>query len=162
LRGLDIKLPSVFDFKLGSDLNGFKEAELNMEYDKFCDVMVGDKQFLKPRVLSFWDNVTVPVTEKRKSDYYFEFPMQESCVTAIDLPQGYEVESLPPNAMLKFTYGSYNLTYVYEKNKNQVVSTAKFVLNNQVIPAARYTEMQQYMVSVARAQNKKLVIHKKD
>jgi hypothetical protein len=42
-----------------------------------------------------------------------------------------------------------------------VVSTAKFVLNNQVIPAAKYTEMQQYMDGIAKAQNKKLVIRKK-
>jgi hypothetical protein len=50
---------------------------------------------------------------------------------------------------------------VYNKEKNQVVSTAKFILNNQVIPAGKYTEMQQYMDAIAKAQNKKLVIKKK-
>jgi hypothetical protein len=50
---------------------------------------------------------------------------------------------------------------VYNKDKNQVVSTAKFVLNSQVIPAAKYTEMQEYMDAIAKAQNKKLVLHKK-
>ena len=87
--------------------------------------------------------------------------MQESCVTTIDLPEGFEIETLPANSSLKFTYGNYDLNYVYNKDKNQVVSTAKFVLNNQVIPAARYTEMQQYLDGVAKAQNKKLVIKKK-
>ena len=53
------------------------------------------------------------------------------------------------------------LELVYNKDKNQVISTAKFVLTNQVIPAAKYTEMQQYMDNVAKAQNKKLVIRKK-
>jgi hypothetical protein len=42
-----------------------------------------------------------------------------------------------------------------------VVSTAKFNLNSQVVPAAKYTEMQVYMDAVAKAQNKKLVIRKK-
>ena len=42
-----------------------------------------------------------------------------------------------------------------------MVSTAKFILNNQVIPAVKYTEMQQYMDAIAKAQNKKLVIKKK-
>jgi hypothetical protein len=42
-----------------------------------------------------------------------------------------------------------------------VISTAKFNLTNHVIPAAKYTEMQQYLDAVAKAQNKKLVIHKK-
>ena len=87
--------------------------------------------------------------------------MKKSCVTTIDITAGFEVEALPVNAALKFTYGNYDLSYVYNKEKNQVVSTAKFILNNQVIPAAKYTEMQQYMDAVAKAQNKKLVIKKK-
>ena len=71
------------------------------------------------------------------------------------------METLPVNANLKFSYGNYELNYVYNKEKNQVVSTAKFILNNQVIPAVKYTEMQQYMDAIAKAQNKKLVIKKK-
>ena len=68
---------------------------------------------------------------------------------------------MPANASLKFTYGTYDISYIYNKDKNQVISTAKFVLNNQVIPAAKYTEMQVYMDAVAKAQNKKLVLRKK-
>jgi hypothetical protein len=150
----------LFDLKSGPDHDGLKEVDLDLEYDKFCDVMAGDKQFIKPKVLVFWD-ATVPVLEKRKTDFYFKYPMQELNVTTIDLPQGFEVEALPVNASLKFTYGNYELNYAYNKDKNQVTSTAKFILNNQVIPAAKYTEMQQYMDAIAKAQNKKLVIKKK-
>lgn len=160
LRDLDIKQPSVFDFDSGKDANGMKQVDLNLEYDKFCDVMAADKQFYRPMVFPLWHNVA-PVTDKRTSDFYFDFPLQKSCVTTIDLPEGYEVESLPANASLKFTYGNYDLSYVYNKDKNQVISTAKFVLNNQVIPASKYTEMQQYLDGIAKAQNKKLVLHKK-
>ncbi|WP_255404594.1 hypothetical protein [Mucilaginibacter sp. MD40] len=39
--------------------------------------------------------------------------------------------------------------------------TTTLQLNNHVIPAAKYTEMQQYMDNIAKAQNKKLVIRKK-
>jgi hypothetical protein len=88
-------------------------------------------------------------------------PMQKPCVTTIDLPAGFEVETLPANASLKFSYGNYDINYVYNKAKNQVVSTAKFILNNHVIPASKYTEMQLYMDGIAKAQNKKLVIRKK-
>jgi hypothetical protein len=77
------------------------------------------------------------------------------------LPAGFEVETLPANQSLKFTYGNYDIKYVYDIAKNQVTSTAKCILNNHVIPAAKYAEMQQYMDAVAKAQNKKLVIHKK-
>jgi hypothetical protein len=131
-----------------------------MEYDKFCDVMAGDKQFYRPRAFDLW-RLTIPVLEKRKSDYYFEHPMKKTCVTTIDLPAGFEVESMPVNASLKFSYGSYEVNYVYDAAKNQIVSTTKFNLTNYAIPAAKYNEMQQYMDAIAKVQNKKLVIRKK-
>lgn len=160
LKDLEIKQPSEFDFDPGKDVNGVKQVNINLEYDRFCDVMAGDKQFYKPAAFALWHNVAL-ATEKRVSDFYFDFPLEKSCVTTIELPSGYEVETLPANASLKFTYGTYDVNYVYDKNKNQVVSTAKFLLNTQMIPAAKYTEMQEYIDAVIKAENKKLVIHKK-
>jgi hypothetical protein len=160
LQELHIKQPSAFDFKSEKDVAGTKEIDLDLDYDQFCDVKAGDKRFYRPLAFSLWAG-TVPVVEKRKADYYFECPTQKSCITTIDLPEGFEVETLPANSSLKFSYGNYEINYVYNKDKNQVISTAKFILNNQIIPAAKYTEMQQYMDGIAKAQNKKLVIKKK-
>ncbi|MDB5016671.1 MAG: Transglutaminase-like enzyme putative cysteine protease [Mucilaginibacter sp.] len=160
IRQLNMKQPSVFEFKPSIDKNGEKEIDIDLEYDQFCDIKAGDKQFYKPRVFDLVP-FTVPIEEKRKSDYYFAHPLQKACVTTIDLPQGFEVETLPVNQSLKFTYGNYEVKYVYDAAKNQVVSTAKFNLINHVIPAAKYTEMQQYLDAVAKAQNKKLVIRRK-
>jgi len=160
LNSLNIKQPSVFNFNSPNDKDGIKETDIDLEYDKFCDLAAGDKLFYHPRVLDI-SNVTVPVVEKRKSDYYFEFPRINTCTTTIDLPAGYVVETLPVNQSLKFTYGNYEISYTYDAVKNQVISKAKFNLNNHVIPAAKYTEMQQYLDAVAKAQNKKLVIRHK-
>jgi len=160
MNQLNIRQPSVFNYDPSADKDGVKEVDINLEYDKFVDIMAGDKQFYRPRVFDLCA-FTVPVEEKRKSDYYFDIPLQKSCVTTIDLPAGYEIETLPLNQSLKFTYGNYEVNYVYDAAKNQVVSTAKFNITNQVIPAAKYTELQQYLDAVAKAQNKKLVIRKK-
>ncbi|HTI57666.1 DUF3857 domain-containing protein [Mucilaginibacter sp.] len=161
LEQLQIKQPSAFDLESGKDTNSVKHIDLNLEFDKFCDVMTGDKQFYRPAAFKLWAN-TVPIPDKpRKTDFYWEWPRIKSCTTTIDLPAGYELETMPANANLKFTYGNYDVSYVYNKDKNQVISTAKFVLSNQVIPAAKYTEMQEYLDAVAKAQNKKLVIRKK-
>ncbi len=112
-------------------------------------------------VCLIFGGLPLPMGKKGKAITILNIPMQKSCVTTIELPAGFEVETLPAAASLKFTYGNYEIKYVYNKDKNQVVSTAKFVLNNHVIPAAKYTEMQQYMDGIAKAQNKKLVIRKK-
>ncbi|ASU32573.1 Transglutaminase-like enzyme, putative cysteine protease [Mucilaginibacter xinganensis] len=159
-RVLNMKQPNFFEIKPSGDKDGVKELNMELEYDKFCDVAAGNKQFYRPKVFDLW-GVTVPVLEKRKSDYYFESPVQKACVTTIDLPAGFEVETLPANQSLKFAYGTYEISYLYDAAKNQVTSKASFKLTNQVIPAAKYTEFQQYMDAVAKAQNKKLVIRHK-
>jgi hypothetical protein len=160
IRYLNMRQPSALDIKPGDDKDGAKEIDLNIEYDKFCDIASGNKQFYRPRVFDVW-SLTLPPLEKRKTDYYFEHPMQKTCVTTIDLPAGFEVEALPANASLKFSYGNYEVNYVYNADKNQVINTTTFKLTNYVIPAGKYNEMQQYMDDIARAQNKKLVIRKK-
>jgi hypothetical protein len=160
IRVMNLKQPSVLEYNPLTDKDGVKEVTLNLEYDKFCDIITGNKQFYRPRVFDLW-RLTVPVLEKRLADYYFEQPMQKTCVTTIDLPAGFEVETLPANQALKFSYGNYEVNYNYNAAKNQVTSTAKFNLTNQVIPASKYNEMQQYMDNIAKAQNKKLVIRRK-
>lgn len=160
MTSLNIKQPSVFAFKPSTDKDGIKEVNIELEYDKFCDITSGDKQFYRPRVFDLW-HATVPILEKRKSDFYFEIPMLKSCVTTIDLPAGFEVEALPANQNLKFSYGTYEVKYTYDATKNQVINITKFNLTNQDIPAAKYTEMQVYFDAIAKAQNKKLVIHRK-
>lgn len=157
---LNMKQPNLFEVSPANDKDGAKEVTLDLEFDKFCDIASGNKMFYRPRVFDLW-KATLPVLEKRKSDFYFSIPVQKSCITTIDLPQGYEVETLPVNQTLKFTYGNYEVKYAYNAAKNQVLSTTTLQLNNHVIPAAKYTEMQQYMDNIAKAQNKKLVIRKK-
>jgi hypothetical protein len=160
IRALNIKQPITFDIKPGDDKNGIKQINLALAYDKYCDIMAGNKQFYRPNVIDLW-GATLPVEENRKNAYYFDTPLQKKCVTVIDLPTGFEVESLPANQNLKFYAGNYEVSYTYDAPKNQVISTAKFNITNQVIPAAKYTELQEYLDAVTKAQNKKLVIKRK-
>ncbi|MCJ8210877.1 DUF3857 domain-containing protein [Mucilaginibacter sp. RS28] len=160
IKYLNLKQPSVFDFTASDDHNETKELDLKLEYDKFVEMAVGNKQFYRPRVFDLW-RLTLPALEKRKYDFYFEHPMKKTCTTTIDLPQGFEPESVPANVNLKFTYGNFEITYQYIPAKNQVISKTAFNLTAQQIPAAKYNEMQQYMDDISRALNKKLVIRRK-
>jgi len=160
MKNLKIRQPSVFELKDAPDVGGVKETDMELEYDSFCDLLAGNKQFYRPSVLDLWSS-TLKDSEKRKYDYYFDYPMQKSCVTIIDLPQDFDIESLPADVSLKFTYGDYQASYKYDAAKNQVTSTTHFNLNNQIVPAAKYAEMQAYMENIAKAQNRKLVIKRK-
>jgi hypothetical protein len=160
MQELKMKQPSVFDLKPADDKDGVKEFDFDLEYDRFCDVSAGNKMFYKPAVFDLC-NESVPVMEKRKSDFYFDFPMERTNTTTIDLPAGFEAETIPASVSLKFTYGNYEVNYAYNAAKNQVTSTSRFLLNNHVIPAGKYMELQQYMDNIVKAQNKKLVIKRK-
>jgi hypothetical protein len=160
LRSLNFKQPSFFDIKQTNDSAGVKEMNFELEYDTFAEAAAGNKRFYRPRVFDLWQ-LTLPVVEKRRGDFYFSHPMQKSCVTVLNLPEGYEADSVPQDISLKFTYGTYEASYKYDAGKNEVTSTVKFNVKNHVIPAAKYAEMQQYMDNIAKAQSKKLVIHKK-
>ena len=160
LQLLNIKQPMSFEIGLSKDNDGVRELNLNLDYDKFCDIAAGDKQFYRPHVFDLVA-FTLPVEDHRKSDYYFDHPLEKTCLTTIDLPAGFEIETLPVNQSLKFTYGNYDVKYTYDAAKNQVISSAKFNITNQVIPAAKYNELQDYLESVEKAQNKKLVIKRK-
>ena len=157
---LNLKQPNFIQLTPGKDTTGIKEFNIEADYDKFYDIAAGDKQFYRPKAFDIWQ-ATLPPAEKRKSDYYFDFPMQKTCVTTVDLPDGFDIETMPANTSLKFTFGNFNLSYAYNAEKNQLVSTAKFIVYNHVIPAAKYTELQQYLNDVVKALNKKLVLKRK-
>ncbi len=160
IRSLNFKQPSAFDIKEAADSSGTKEVNFDLEYDTFAELSAGNKKFYRPRVFDLWQ-FAPPVTEKRRGDFYFDHPMQKTCTTVINLPEGFEAESVPENVSLKFSYGTYDASYKYDAAKNELTSTVKFNLDKHVIPAAKYAEMQQYMDAITRAQNKKLVIRKK-
>jgi hypothetical protein len=160
MRMLNIKQPTYFNLATATNNDGAKEVKINLGYDKFFDMAVGNKQFYKPGVIDL-NSMTLPISENRRNDFYLKSPMHKTCVTIINLPVGFEVEALPASTSLKFVYGSYDVSYEYNKDKNQVISTAKFALNNWVIPAGKYTEFQQYLDDITKAQNKKLVIKRK-
>ncbi len=160
IRSLNFKQPSVFEVKMGTDSAGVKEVNFDLEYDTFAEVSAGSKKFYRPRVFDLWQ-LTLPALDKRRSDFYFEHPMQKNCTTVISLPEGFEAESVPENVTLKFSYGTYQASYTYNADKNEVTSKVTFQLDKQVIPAAKYAEMQHYMDDIARVQSKKLVVRRK-
>ncbi|MGV3508658.1 MAG: DUF3857 domain-containing protein [Sphingobacteriaceae bacterium] len=157
---LNLRQPDIFELSQVSDKDGTKELELNLEYVKLSDVAAGGKYFYKPRLFDIWRS-TLPPLDKRKTDYYFEHPMQKKNITTYVLPADVEVESIPADVSHKFNHGTYHVKYHYDKEKNEVKSETVLIINNHVIPAANYTEMQRFMDEIAKSNSKKMIIKKK-
>ena len=160
IKYLNLRQPDIFDLSYGKDDTRMKEMELNLEYARLSEMAAGNKLFFRPSILAVWKD-SFPLNDKRKSDYYFSYPMIKKNTTAMIIPIDFEVESLPENSTLQFSYGSYESRYVYDKENNKVISTSIFKLNNPIISASKYAEMQKFMDSVLKSSSKKLVIKKK-
>ncbi|RYE36212.1 MAG: DUF3857 domain-containing protein [Sphingobacteriaceae bacterium] len=157
IRFFDFRQPSELVYQAVSDSAGINKINLDLEYEQFYEMSAGSKQFYKPRIFNLCGE-TMPTAEKRKSDYYFSCPMQKTCTTTIQLPEGFKLETVPTNVNLKFSYGDYQSTYVYDTASNKIISTVKFNLNTQIVPAGKYKDLQEYFAAIAKAQSKKIVV----
>lgn len=160
IRYLNIKQPDNLEVTQKSDNNGVKELELDMEYGKLSDIAAGGKHFYRPRLFDLW-RLTTPALVHRKTDFYFEHPMEKRCRTVYLLPADMDVESLPTDVSLNFSHGKYSVKYMFDKEKNEIQTLAEFEISKHVIPAAKYNEMQKFMDEIAKSMNKKMVLRKK-
>jgi hypothetical protein len=160
INNLNLRQPDVFQIKPLEDRDGIKTMELQMEYEKLNDQAAGNKLFYRPRIFDLWKS-TLPVAEKRNTNFYFASPFIKKSHTTYQLPENMELEVLPANADLKFSYGSYQVKYTYDKDKNEIQAEGMFELNNHIIPPAHYQEMQVFMDEIAKSMTKKMVLKKK-
>lgn len=160
IRNLNLRQPDIFDLSQVSDKDGTKEVKLDLAYEKLSDMNAGDKYFYRPCLFDLY-RATFPATEKRNTDFFFDHPMLKKNTTLIHIPADFEVEALPAEVNLTFSFGSYQVKYSYDPTSHEVKSTSVFSLKKHVIPAEKYAEMQKFMDDISKSLNKKLVIKKK-
>ncbi len=135
--------------------------QLEMEIEKVPAFTAGNKFFLNPRVYKIWKSV-LPNTANRMQDYYFHNPFIKTDTSIYQLPAGFELEALPETKELKFEYGSFISKYRYDKNKNQLITTAYLELTQHKIPAKHYTGTKTFFDNVLAEYDTKIIIIKKD
>jgi len=108
-READIKTENYLE-KKENEFNGIAISDYNIEnkntdlskavVEKFtfvtnnhCEI-IGDKLFINP-LLFFTTNKNPFVQEKRKMPVYFGYPRQEKYNLSFEIPEGYQVESIP-------------------------------------------------------------------
>ncbi len=160
IKNLQFKQPDLFRLQYGDDKNGSQEVNIDLDYYKFSDMAAGDKYFFRPQLLNIC-NFTLPELEKRGTDFYFDHPLAKLNTVVFEIPEGYEVESLPANQNLKCGFGNYEAAFTYNKANNKLTGIYKLDINTHIIPASRYQEMQKFISEVSKSFNKKFVMRKK-
>ena len=98
--------------------------------------------------------------EQRQMPVYFGYPTQEKINVNIEIPEGYEVESLPtPIKILSENKEIvYMLNIVNEGNKIQIISSKE--INNSIFAADQYEGLKDLFQKMIASQNEKIVLKK--
>ncbi len=152
------KQPDEFNVEKIEEGNKFV-TNLNMSIEKIPEFVAGSKMFLTPRMYKIW-SMKLPKSENRRLDYYFECPFEKTDTTVFKLPEGYTADALPVEKNIKCEYGSYDSKYWYSATDKSVYSTAKLVLTQHKIPAAKYAGVKTFFDDVLKEDAQRIVIKK--
>ena len=132
----------------------------NFEFssNKHCEIIAG-KMYFNP--LLFFNATQNPfVMETRQMPVYFGYPKTEKYNISIDIPRGYQVETIPQP--IKITtgnaIGSFSMNMVYDKEKIQIAITKE--LNLAIVPPDLYDALKDFFQKMVDKQNEKIVLTK--
>ena len=156
VNGLGFEQPDKLEITYDKN-NKQKATSITMEIEKIPDFTAGNKYFLNPRIYKLW-RYELPKAENRTQDFYFDFPLIKTDTTTYKLPEGYGLETLPKAKELKFEYGSFSSTYRFDEQQRTIVTTARLVLNDYKIPAAKFPATKKFFNDVLSEYTEKIVI----
>jgi len=91
----------------------------------------------------------------------FIYPMSSKYIINIDIPEGYEVESLPESTKIRFNENDIEFSYVIRQTGNKIQITMLEELNKTYILADEYQEFKKIFALSFEKQNEKIVLKKK-
>jgi hypothetical protein len=157
INGLGFKQPD--DFEITSNSSSNNTVQLKLEVSKIPEFNAGNKYFVKPRLNKIWTS-RMPSAEKRKMDYFFQFPFEKTDTTVIRLPKGFALEVLPSEKNIKSNYSSYTSKCWYNKEQNSVYTVTKLILLKHRIPASDYASVKSFFDEVLQDDAQRIVINK--
>jgi hypothetical protein len=161
--------------KKENEFNGIKISDYNIEnkntdlskavVEKFtfasnnhCEI-IGGKLFINP-LLFFTMDKNPFVQEKRKMPIYFGYPRQEKYNFNFEIPEGYEVESIPK--AIKIATDDKKLVYsinsLIQGNNIQIVVVKE--INIAMAPADLYDGLKDFYQKMIEKQHEKIVLKK--
>jgi transglutaminase-like putative cysteine protease len=136
-----------------------KNYQVEASYEKIPEFVAGSKMFLAPRIYKFWSK-KLPKSENRKTDYYFNHPFILSDTTRFNIPKDFTVDALPKSKSIECEYATFTSSYIFDQASSSVISTAKLVLKQHQIPAAKYEEVKKFFDEVLAEDSQRLVVKK--
>ncbi len=134
------------------------ELEFNFESSEGIE-NVAEKLYLSPLV--FMTTTENPFNaETREYPIDFGFPKKDRYIVNIELPDGYQVESLPENVVynLDENIGSYR--YMISQVGNNLQLSVELAINNSFVAADEYGNLKKFFELMVAKETEKVVLSK--
>jgi len=99
-------------------------------------------------------------SEKREFPIDFGFPWQDRCIVKVTLPQGYQVESLPSEAIIALPNGIGNFKYTISKSESALQLSSTVLFNKSLITSENYGDLKEFYRQIIEKHNEKVVLSK--
>ena len=130
----------------------------DVKFTKTVDV-TDDHIYFNPMIaLDEKDNPFV----QDKREYPVELPCTQvvNIISAITLPDGYEVEEMPQSGALKFNDGTCSCQYLVKLVGNQIQVLYKLNIGRQFFEASEYPDLKNFYQAVVEKNNQMVVLKK--
>ena len=156
---IGLKQPDEFSLT-GKDSAGKFTGVVELIIEKIPEFSAGSKIFLNKHLYKILKG-SLPVTEKRRLDYFFRNPFEKTDTTVYRLAAGYVPDVLPQPKNITCDYISYSTNYWFDEKDNAVYSVAKVTLTKNRIPAADYPALKKCFDDIIKDDSQHIVVKKK-
>ena len=120
----------------------------------------GPRLFLKPNIFSkFISNI--PEKADRKHELYLDpnvFTFKDSDEMSFTIPANFKVESMPKEAKLTQSFGTYIISFLM--NENKLTMKRELIMKGGIYPKEEYTQLLSFIRQVNKFDQSKVVFVK--
>jgi hypothetical protein len=141
-----------------ADLSKAVIEKFTFATNNHCEI-IGGKMYINP-LLFFTMNKNPFVQENRKMPVYFGYPRQEKYNFNFEIPEGYEVESIPK--AMKIATDDKKLVFSINSgiNGNNIQIIVAKELNTGMVPADFYDGLKGFYQKMIETEHEKIVLKK--
>jgi len=135
---------------------------VSLEYDfESMDAVedVAGKLYFSPMI--FMATTENPfLSETRLYPIDFGFPMKNRYILNIEIPEGYNVESIPENSVFNLGENTGSFRYLISQIGNKLQLSVEFSINKSFIAAEEYGNLKKFFELLIAKENEKVVLSK--
>ncbi len=151
----------INDFKIENNKNDYAKPivqTFSFASNKEIEI-INNKFYFSP--LFFYVQKNNPFKlETRYNPIDFEFPKEKFFSVSIEIPEGYEIETLPKSINISTGENVADFKYLIEKNNNKIQLVVNFNINKTLISQDFYDVLKDFYKQMIEKENEKIVLKK--